>query len=107
MTVQTKSVKAYYKRDPSNPCHALKMEGRNSSPRQFLILSYAVGERTMNTVSDRRRAGVIACPLFNLVALINEVDLYPKWVPFLKAGIFIERYVIVGETERERERERV
>lgn len=43
-----------YRPDPSSPCHWI------------------------------RSSGTVRAPLLNIIALINEVDLYKTWIPFLK-----------------------
>ena len=53
---ESPTVATYYRNEANSPCHSIKM------------------------------IGVVNSPLFNIVALVNEVDLYRTWIPFLKVA---------------------
>ncbi len=53
---ESSTVTTYYRNEANSPCHSIKLQG------------------------------IVNGPLFNIVALANEVDLYGTWIPFLKVA---------------------
>eukprot|EP00744_Colponema_vietnamica_P018649 GILI01026326.1.p1 GENE.GILI01026326.1~~GILI01026326.1.p1 ORF type:complete len:336 (-),score=-1.56 GILI01026326.1:105-1112(-) len=51
---QDKQIRTYYRREENSPCHSFRTEG------------------------------ILDCPIMNMIACFIEVDLFNKWIPFIK-----------------------